>query len=266
MRSMSCITLIVASRFKSSSERASLTLETLDFDALFLSFPEELSESLNLYSVGEISEEEFWNDYITLTGLSTPFASSLKYKLGPIIGKLPSIKHLHDFAIYCFEDLQHHIQLRGFTERQLLLEFKSRATRKLYPNEWRILLRGELDARKLLDQKIADTILEKGMNHENSVIIFAGSAKNLKKRIHSKYDVKVICLENYWKPPLDVLKTLFASKGIDKTPDEIVKLCIKQHLKYLDYVLLYDDVDTAHSVWLEEFKPDKTFKKCKCRV
>jgi len=241
-------------------------LENLDFDAVFLSFPEELGESLNLYCGGDISEEEFWSDYITLTGLSTPFANSLRYKLGPIIDKLPSIKHNHDFDIYCFEDLQHHIRLRGFTERQLLLEFKSRATGKLDADEWRILLREELETGKLLEEKIVETILEKGMNHEKSVIICAGFVKNLKRRLRSKYEVKVICLESYWKPPLEVLKTLFASKGTDKIPDNIVKLCIKQHLKYLDYILLYDDVDTAQTIWFEEFKPHKTFKTCKGRV
>jgi hypothetical protein len=256
----------MASRFKSSSEHASLLLENLEFDALFSSFPEELSESLNLYTVGDISEEEFWNDYTAITDSSTPFASSLRYKLGPIIDKLPSIKHKHDFHIYCYEDLQCHIQLRDFTVRQLLLEFKSRATGKLYTDEWRILLREELNTGKLLQEKIVDTILEKGRNHRNSVIICTSFLKNLKKRLRSKYIVKVICLENYWKPPLEVLKTLFASKGIDKIPDNVVNLCIKQHLNYLDYVLLYVDVDTAHNIWFGEFKPYKTFKTCKGRL
>jgi hypothetical protein len=254
------LTLIVASRFRSSSERASLLLENLDFDAIFLSFPEELGESLNLYSAGDISEEEFWNDYITLTGLSTPFANSLKYKLGPLINKLSLIKLDHEFTIYCLEDLQHHIQLRGLSERQLLLEFKSRATGKLDADEWRIILSEELETGKLLEEKIVENILEKGINHKNSVIIYSGFVKNLKRELRSNYEVKVICLEHYWKSPLEVLKTLFASKGVDKIPDNTVKLCVKQHLKYLDYILLYDDVDTAHTIWSKEVKPHRRLK------
>jgi len=260
---MPYITLMVASRFRSSSERASLLLENLDFDAIFLSFPEELSESLNLYSMGKMTEEEFWCDYTALTGLSAPFANFLRYKLEPILNKLPLIKDKHDFDIYCFEDLRNHVQLKGFIERQLLLEFKSRATGKLYTDEWRTLIREQLAAGKILEEKIAETIQEKSMNHKNSLIIYAGFAKTLKKRLRSKYNVKVICLENYWKPPLDVLKTLLALKGVDKIPDNLINLCIKQHLKYLDYVLLNDDVDTAHSIWFEKFKPHKALQKYK---
>jgi hypothetical protein len=257
---MPYVTLIVASRFRSSTERASLLLENLDFEAIFLSFPEELGESLSLYSVGDISEEEFWNDYITLTGLSTPFANSLRYKLGPLINKLSSIKLNHDFDVYCFEDLKNHVRLRGFTERQLLLEFQSRATGKLDADEWRIIINEELETEKLSEEKIVENILEKGMNHKNSVIICAGYVKNIKRKLRPNYKVKVICLENYWKAPLDVLKTLLTSKGIDKISDNTIQLCIKQHLKYLDYILLYDDIDTAHTIWSEEFKPHKTFK------
>ncbi|WXG40605.1 MAG: hypothetical protein WED07_07390 [Candidatus Freyarchaeum deiterrae] len=259
------IILIVASRFRSSSEHASLLLENLGFDSIFFSLPEELGESLNLYSVGDISEDEFWNDYTTLTGLSTPFANALRYKLGPLINKLPSIKLEHDFEIYCFENLQQHIRLKGLTERQLLLEFKSRATGKLDADEWRIILREELETGKKLEEKIAENILEKAMNHKNPVVICAGFAfvKNLKSMLLPNYEVRVICLEHYWKPPLDVLKTLFASKGIDKIPYNIVMLCIKNHLKYLNYILHYDNVDTAHTIWSEELKPHKTFKRFK---
>lgn len=258
---MSHITLVVASRFRSSSERASLLLENLNFDSLFLSFPEELSESLNLYSMREMTEEEFWCDYTALTGLSAPFANALRYKLGPILNKLPLIRRKHDFTIYCFEDLKNHVQLKRFTERQLLLEFKSRATGKVYTDEWRTLIREQLEAGKILEEKIVETIQEK-LSHKNSLIIYAGFVKTLKKKFCSKYNVKVVCLENYWKPPLDVLKTLFELKGVDTIPDDIVNLCIKQHLKYLDYVLLHDDADTAHSIWFEESKPHKAFPKC----
>ncbi len=252
--------MVLASRFRSSSERAGLLLENLDFDAIFLGFPEELGESLNLYSTEDLGKEDFWNDYLTLTELSTPFANALRYKIEPIIHKLPIIKLNHDFEIHCFEDLQYHTQLRCFTEMLLLQEFKSRATGKIDTNDWRIIFREELDTIKLLEEKIIENILEKGTNYKNSLIIFAGFAKNLKRRLSSNYNVKVICLEHYWKSPLEVLKTLFVLRGIDNISDKIVKLCVKQHLKYLDYILLYEDVDTSHTIWVKEFKPYKKFK------
>ena len=232
----------------------------MDFDSIFLSFPEELVESLNLYSSGDIIEEEFWNDYITLTGLSAPFVNSLKYKLGPLIKKLPSIKLKHDFEINCFEDLQYHNQLRGLTEQMLLQEFRLRATGKIDTNEWRELIREELEILKLLEEKMVENILQKGMNYKNSVIVLAGFMKNLKRRLSPNYNVKVICLEHYWKSPLEVLKTLFRLSGVDNISDNIVKLCVKQHLKYLDYILLYDDVDTSHANWVRAFKPYKKFQ------
>lgn len=235
-------------------------LENSDFDAIFLGFPEELGESLNLYNTGVLDKEDFWNDYLTLTGLSTPFVNALRYKLEPLINKLPSIKLKHNFEVHCFEDLQHHTQLRGLTERLLLQEFKSRATGKIDTNEWRIIFREELDTIKLLEEKIVENILEKGVNYKSSVIIYAGFTKNLKRRLSSNYNVKVICLEYYWKSPLEVLKTLFALRGVDNISDKIVKFCVKQHLKYLDYILLYEDVDTSHAIWVKEFKPHKKLK------
>ncbi|MGQ9721256.1 MAG: hypothetical protein ACUVXA_08045 [Candidatus Jordarchaeum sp.] len=236
-------------------------MDNLDFDALFLSLPEELGESLNLHSIGQIDKEEFWNDYITLTGLATPFANSLRYKLEPIIDKLPLIKLSHDFEISCFEDLHHHTRLRGFMERLLLQEFKSRATGKIDTNEWRVIFREELEAIKQYEEKIIGNILEKGLNYKNSVIIYAGFVKNLKRGLGSNYNVKVICLENYWKSPLEVLKTLFTFRGVDNISDNIVRLCVHQHLKYLDYILLHENVDTSHDVWVKDFKPFKKFQK-----
>ncbi len=249
------INLILASRFRSSTERASILLETTDFDALFLGFPENFGESLNLYRLGIISEEELWNDYINMTGLSGPFANSLRYRLEPLIKKLPLIAHDHDFEIYGFEDFQYHIRLRGFAEQQLLLEFKSRATGKINPDEWRALLREELETTKLLEEKIVNNLQEKCAKHNNSVFICAGLVNNIKRKLSPIFNVKVICLERYWKSPLEVLKTLFILKGFDNIPDNIVKLCIKQHLEYLDYILLYDNIDTAHEAWVRELKP-----------
>ncbi|MEM3587065.1 MAG: hypothetical protein QXO71_07095, partial [Candidatus Jordarchaeaceae archaeon] len=132
-------------------------------------------------------------------------------------------------------------------------------------DEWRTLIREELENGKLLEEKVVETVQEKAKNHKNSVVICTIFIKNLKKRL-SAYSVKVICLENYWKPPLEILKTISASKGIDKIPDNIINLCIKQHLNYLNYVLLYENVDTAHSVWSKEFKPYKRFKQYELQV
>ena len=207
--------------------------------------------------MGILNEEEFWNDYLALTGLSAPFANSLRYKLGPIIEKLPVIRSKRSFDVHCFETLQHRTLLSGFTERLLLLEFKSRATGKIDVNEWRAVLCEELEIEKLFEERIVENIRERGMNYQKSVAIHAGSAKNLKRKLASNYEVKTVCLEHYWKSPLEVLKTLFALKGVDNVPDNTIRLCVRQHLGYLNYILLHDNVDSSHNVWVKEFKPHK---------
>ena len=68
--------------------------------------------------------------------------------------------------------------------------------------------------------------------------------------------VEPIYFHLYWRSPIDVLRTIISVRGLDAVSDEVILHCVKGQLKYLDYVLLSEDLDVAHEKWTSETRPN----------
>jgi len=60
------------------------------------------------------------------------------------------------------------------------------------------------------------------------------------------YSIRIICLKDYWKSPLDALRTIFAYRQVNE--EELIK-CLKEQMKYIDLVISNKNIDEAHEKW-----------------
>lgn len=250
---MSKIIVLISIGFRKIYEKIAKWLEGIKIEALFLSFPKDFEPFLKAFMHGRISEEEFWKGYAYLTGLYEPFLNSLRYKITPILDYLRNtFKKNERIKLYCYKDFSTYVKINKIIEKIFLLGFRSRISRSLNIQEWKATLNEEINLIKNSWFDEMNNIIENARFHEENILLYNGSIKPLKKYLESNgFEVKLLLLEPiYWYPPLDVLRALMLAKGVEKIKDEEIETCIKHHLKYLDYVLLSDNVDVAYESWI----------------
>ncbi|MEM3570787.1 MAG: hypothetical protein QW589_02500, partial [Candidatus Bathyarchaeia archaeon] len=156
--------------------------------------------------------------------------------------------------LHCYKSLSSYINLNKISEKILLLGFKSKISNKVNVSEWKYTLKEEIDIIKNSWFEEINNIIENAYFNNENVLLYNGSIKSLKEFLElNGFEVKLLLLEPvYWYSPLDVLRSLISTRGIEKLKDEEVEKCIKIHIKYLDYILLSENIDNAHESWVKD--------------
>jgi hypothetical protein len=251
------VTALILTRFREAAEKAAAWLTKEQYHALFLNLPEDLTPFVREYMEQELPPERLWRSYGYLTGLQEPFLNALRYQLASILNVLPELRRLMpQLKVYCSQDLACQIEVNRLSERLLLLATSERVRKKIRLAEWRRLLADELELAALGLERLVENVVEDASMHRRSVILYGGLVKPLKDCMEVKgLTVKPIYLQRYWRNPLDVLRILSWSQGVNRVPDEVMRRCVRTYLSYLDYVLASEDVDTAHAKWTVETQP-----------
>jgi hypothetical protein len=249
------IIVLIAIGFRKLYEKIAKWLENTKFESLFLALPKDFEPFLRAFVHGSISEYDFWKSYEYLTNFHEPFINSLKYKIVPILNCLRSVfkKNKH-IKLYCYKNLSSYVKINKISEKILLLGFKSKISNKININEWKSTLKDEIDLIKDSWFEEINNIIENACFHNENVLLYNGSIKPLKECLElNGFEVKLLLLEQiHWYPPLDVLRALISTRGIEKIKDEEVEACIKSHIKYLDYILLSENIDLAYESWIKD--------------
>nr|KXH71263.1 MAG: hypothetical protein AM324_00890 [Candidatus Thorarchaeota archaeon SMTZ1-83] len=254
---LSKLLTLVGTKLRKTTERAVEWLTKGRYQTLFLDLPEDLTSFVNEYSERRISKEEFWQSYGYLTGIQEPYINALRYRMDSLLEALPDLKNdVPGLEVYCYQDLQCHIDACNLSEKSLLLETCERVRSKVKTDAWRQLLEEQLELSAKRLARIMENISIRIGAHPWNAILYGGEIKSFKQSIEKiGHKVKVIHLHDYWRSPLEVLGNMARSWGIHNLSDDLISGCVESQLRYLDYVLSSRDVDSAHEKWVSDTLP-----------
>lgn len=231
--------------FKRAYERAVEWLKKARYRSILIDLPEDFEPFLRTYMKGECGLEEVWRHYRYLTGLSQPFVDSLRYQMDPLFEYLS--RETPPEEAYCYHDLSFHVESFKLAEEILLLEYRQRVASGVKAEDWRRILLKEAERSREALERVRENIKEKVKDRGLNVMLYGGYLNALMETLKKDgYSIRVVCLRDYWKSPLDVLRTMFARREVS---DEELMKCVKEQMKYLDLVISHRNVDEAHEKW-----------------
>ncbi|MEM4245842.1 MAG: hypothetical protein QW390_00945, partial [Candidatus Bathyarchaeia archaeon] len=174
--------------------------------------------------------------------------NSLKLRFQPVLESLKQ-SFLKSRKVHCYTDLRSEVERKGLTERLLLLEFRYRATGRLDLKEWRRLLFDEVEALKEAGERAIPRIIDESEGSPHNLALYSGFLDGVNYIGRRNFDVEIVLLKEYWKSPLDTLRTMAWKHGVENIPDETIETYLKLHKKYTDLVLKLPEIDQAHEVW-----------------
>jgi hypothetical protein len=239
--------------FKKVYEKASNWLRDIQWSSLFLDLPNELDPFIKSYFKGKINEEKLWENCATLTGLEEPFIKSLKLRYQSVLNSIKEIR-TNDRRINCYRDLESYIKQSKIIEKILLLELRHRIGRKLEITEWTNVLFEEKKISEKSWYQATENIIEEADENTRNIILYEGSLESVKHLKKGSNKVKIILLENYWKSPLDMLRTILWKYGFDHISDEKIIHYLNLQQKYLELIIYSKDVDEAHQIWTDKIQ------------
>ena len=256
------IFLITLTGLREAAERAVVWMSGKSFESIFLDLPEDLSPYVRAYMDGNMTQQKLWKNYAYLTGLQQPFVNALRYGVEPILNALPRLKDRKPrLEAYCYQDLKSHMESCSLSEKVLLMETVGRVRGKVDVEEWRRVLNQELECVTVGLTRALENIVEGARENPENVVLYSGFTRLFKKRLEEDgFQVKPIHLQHYWRPPLDVLRAIAWLRGVENVSSDLILGCVKSHLRYLDYVISSEDIDTAHARWELEILPNATRK------
>jgi len=251
---MPTIIALILTRFRGGAERVASWLARESYESLFLDLPRDLESFLKAHIGGEASIEELWRNYGYLTGVQKPFINAIRYTVDPILDALAQLHYrMPEHEIHCYQDLENHIEATKLSERLLLMVMRERASGRIRVEEWRTLLRDELECEDVGFRKSVENIAEEALAH--SVVLYRGMIQPLRNYMEAEgFTVEVIYLQHYWRSPLEALRVIAWAKGVDSISDDVIMRCVRCHLRYLDHVLSSEDIDAAHEKWTLEMQ------------
>ena len=136
-----------------------------------------------------------------------------------------------------------------------MLETKSRVSSRIAVEEWRTLLRDELECADVGLRKAVENIAEGAMAHARNVVLYRGMVKPFKECMEAEgFSVEAVYFQHYWRSPLEVLRVIAWAQGVENISDDVIARGVQYHLRYLDHVLSSNDVDAAHEKWTLEIR------------
>ncbi len=252
------IVILHVPRFMKASKQASIQIFEMNFDAIFFPLPEEIGKSLKDLLVGDIEEDELWYDYKCATRASEPMVRFLKRFLSPILNALKTKIKLSKFDVYCYDEAAKHAENASLSERQLYLEFKCRATGRLFLDEWRRIIE-ECTEREAENYRKLIVLLRRCS--KPLVVTHDVSVKPLRNALKNALEgrkIKVSYTFSYWRLPLEQLLMRAMIFGVDAISPDDFMILVKKHLEFIDYILLEGSLDEAYEKWvMKELSPSK---------
>jgi len=243
------LTVVVTLGFRKAHEKAANWLKQNPWNSLFLGLPVESEPFVEAYAQQKVDNEEFWSSITLLTGHSKPVINSLKLRFQPVLDSVRDT-YAADREICCFQDLKSYVEENKIQERILLLQFRHRATGKLDLNAWKDALIEEIEASEESWRRATNRILEVVETAAN-VMLHGGYLKSTEQLKRPNSEVEIVLLEEYWKSPLDILRTILWKHGFDNVSDKVIERYLKLQKRYLDLVIKSKDVDQAHEEWTQ---------------
>ena len=244
------LVIVVTLGFRRAYQKAANWLRKAPWSSLFLGLPVESEPFVKAYAEQKVDEKEFWSSMALLTGHGKPFINSLTLRFQPILDCIRDM-YADNREIHCFQDLKSYVEENKIQERMLLLQFRHRATGKLDLSAWKNALLEEMKASKESWRRATDRILEEAKESGANAILHGGYLESTEQLKRRNSEVKIMLLEEYWKPPLDILRTTIWKHGFDNVPDREIERCLELHKRYLDLVIKSKSVDEAHEEWTE---------------
>jgi hypothetical protein len=140
-------------------------------------------------------------------------------------------------------------------EKLLLLQIRERLRRQIRVEEWRKLLLEELESSKTSWKSSIENLVEKANGQDRDVVMYVGLFGPLRDHlVDHGFSVSLVKSEEYWRSPIEVLRTLMWLKGPDHVSDEEIERCVREQMRYLDLVLSCESLDIAHEKWSAPFK------------
>jgi hypothetical protein len=245
---------LILTEFLGSSTRAIEWVMQREPDHLLLDLPVELTSSVRRLALEDGDPEEFWREYAFLTGLEEPYLNAIRRSRNIIIDSLPILMESNPgLRLFCYLDLEEHLKSTKLVENLLLLETAEKVRRNINVKSWRRLLSEEANLAISSLEKISANIFDM-LKKDGKNVVFGGRFPNSLIRYLSLkgYEVRLIYLQSYWKPPLDILRAMSQIYPVEEIPDEIIKECVKHHLKYIEYVLRSENLEVAYKKWVKE--------------
>lgn len=242
------LTMLLTLGFRNVHKKAADWLRKTPWNSLFLSLPVESKPFVDAFAQGKIVEKEFWSNYTLLTGLAEPFVNSLRLRFKPV---LDCVRDMYggDRETHCYQDLKSHVEEKKISEKILLLQFRYRATGKLDLQGWRSALLEEIKTLEESWHRSVNRILEEVEEARENIILYGGHLQSTKYLSGPDNEVEIILMEDHWKSPLDILRTILWKHGFDNVSDEKIEPYLKLQKKYLDLIINSKDVDEAHEAW-----------------
>jgi len=247
---MSNVTILPVLGNRRSVESATRWLGQSEYDALLLGMPEDFENFVQSYAQGQVSEDELWNSYRLMTGTSRPLVNSLRSKLKPLLKYLSNETCGHKIDIYCYDDLETHIQSGNLAEKILILSYRRRVCRYLDLEEWRRILLEEFHVMQSTWKRSVENLVEKAKENVENVVLYEGLIGPLVKQLQKwGLSVKVARILTHWRSPLDALRTAMWLRGESYLTNENIKAAVELHMKYLETVISSEDLDESERKW-----------------
>ena len=100
-------------------------------------------------------------------------------------------------------------------------------------------------------RRASDRIIEEAEETAGNIILYGGYLESIEQLKRPNNEVEIMLLEEYWKSPLDILRTILSKHGFDNVPDREIERYLELHKRYLDLVIKSKNVDEAHEEWTQ---------------
>ena len=255
------LVLLLTFGFRKRFEKVGRWLKETYWSSLFLNLPVESERYITAYVERKIDQREFWNYFTLLTGFAEPFINSLKLRFQPILESLKDIS-LSEREIHCYSDLKSYIEEKKIQEKILLLQFRLRTTSRLDMKEWKDTLIEEIKISEDSWRRAAYRIFSETEEMSQNTILCGGYLNSIKSHLSKpNNEIEFILLDDYWKSPLDILRTIIWKHGRENIDEKKIELNLKLQKSYIDLVLTSENIDEAHETWTNMAKkPSITWK------
>jgi len=233
------------------AERAIDRIRYASFDAVLVGLPEDLERTVRDHVKGIVSEETVWKEYQIATGLHERLIEPVRRRIHPLLQHLARRVLLEPKTrVFCYEDLSSHVGSGRAAEKLLLLQTAERIRRRVAVEEWRAALVEELESSKESWDRSMENLDEKAAWQDTNLVMHAGLIGPLRERlVEQGFSVEIIRLETYWRSPIEVLRTLMWVRRSGQVSDEEIEQCVREQMRYLDFVISSESPDLAHEKW-----------------
>lgn len=245
------LTILFSPGHERVAERAIDRIRYASFDAVLVGLPEDLETTVRDHVKGTVPEETVWKEYRIVTGLHERLVEPVRRRIHPLLQHLARRALLElKTRVFCYEDLSSHGGSGRAAEKLLLLQTAERIRRQVIVEEWRDALVEELESSKESWERSMENLVEKANGQDHNMVMYSGLICPLRERlVEQGFSVGIISLGTYWRSPIEVLRALMWVRRSGQVSDEEIEQCVREQMRYLDFVISSESPDVAHEKW-----------------